>query len=60
MNYRKDLCPIANKVCFDKKTAMTKRNSLLRMGREKFLRVYQCGDHFHITKDRWFNGKKYE
>lgn len=40
------------KVCFDKKAAQTKVNWLLKMGREKYLRIYNCSDcdAWHLTK----------
>ena len=52
---------VCGKVMFDKKGAQSKRNSLLRMGREKNLRIYQCpqSDGWHLTKQKWFAGDEY-
>ncbi len=51
INSKRPLCR-CGKVCFDKKTALTKKNDLVRKGREKYLRVYQCpdSDTWHLTK----------
>lgn len=40
------------KICFDKKTAQTKRNSLERMGLQRGLDIYPCplGNHWHLTR----------
>lgn len=40
------------KVCFDKRTAETKRNYLLKLGREEYLRIYNCPicNCWHLTK----------
>jgi hypothetical protein len=48
---RKQRCK-CGKVAFDKKTAQTKKNFLLRLGNEKDLRIYQCpvSNNWHITK----------
>ncbi len=48
---RKPIC-YCGKVCFDKKTAITKKNWLENKGREKKLRVYQCpkSNTWHLTK----------
>jgi len=48
------------KIMFGKKDAATKRNSLLKMGNEKHLRIYQCPqcNAWHLTKVRdgsWYN-----
>ena len=42
---------ICGKVCFDKKTAQTKKNFLEKLARER-LRVYSCPscNCFHLTK----------
>lgn len=44
-------CSKTGKVCFPKKDAETKRNSLKHEGRERTLRVYQCEycDYWHLT-----------
>lgn len=51
---RKPRCE-CGKVCFDKKTATTKKNYMLKQGNEKYLRVYQCdfGDWWHITSQKY-------
>ena len=48
---RNKICK-CGKVCFDKKSAQSKRNSLIRMGKERYLRIYQCdiSDCWHLTK----------
>ncbi len=41
------------KVCFDKKSAQTKKNWLEEKGKEKHLRIYacdQCDGFWHLTK----------
>ena len=47
---RKKRCA-CGKVCFDKKTAQTKKNFLENSGGEK-LRIYQCdmSDWYHLTR----------
>ncbi len=42
------------KVSFDKKGARTSRNSLLKAGTAKYLRIYQCplSNKWHLTKQR--------
>lgn len=39
------------KVCFDKKSAQTKMNWLLKQGKARYLRIYQCPicNSFHLT-----------
>lgn len=62
INSKRPICQ-CGKVCFDKKTAQTKRNQLERMGGEKYLRVYQCpqSDYWHLTKaTNYRNNKKYD
>ena len=51
---RKPLC-ICGKIGFDKKTAQSKRNWLLKKGTIKELRIYQCNqsDYWHLTKAMW-------
>lgn len=46
-----DLRGRCGKVCFDKRTAETKRNTLEREGREK-MRIYNCEDcsAWHLSK----------
>ncbi len=41
------------KVCFDKRTAQTKKNYLERMGRARHLRIYSCQqcDAWHLSND---------
>lgn len=53
------------KVCFTKRECEAKRNFLLGLGREKYLRIYQCpeGEYWHLTKDsyrRWGNKVDYK
>lgn len=46
---------VCGKIAFDKKSALTKKNSLERLGRER-LEIYQCrrADTWHLTKlDRY-------
>jgi len=47
------------KICFDKKTAQTKKNWLEKKGRQKFLRIYQCDmcNAWHLTKRLNFKQK---
>jgi hypothetical protein len=49
---RNPICP-CGKVCFYKRGAHTKANSLMRKGRER-LRIYQCdeSDFWHVSKER--------
>ena len=53
---KKDRCE-CGKVCFNKREAQEKKNFLHKLGRAKFLRVYQCDlcDFFHLTKQRKHN-----
>ncbi len=48
------------KIKFSKKNAATKRNSLLKMGKEKYLRIYSCFvcNAWHLTKATYHNGKE--
>lgn len=50
---RKKIC-VCGKVCFDKKSAQTKKNWLTKRGKEKFLRIYQCSqaDYWHLTSTK--------
>ena len=43
---------ICGKVNYDKRTAQSLRNSLLKAGRAKYLQIYQCplSDKWHLTK----------
>lgn len=43
------------KISFDKKTAQTKMNDLIRRGKERFLRIYQCpkSDSWHLTSQKY-------
>ncbi len=45
-------CPDGGKVCFRKAEAEQKRKFLERLGREGYLRTYQCPscDYWHLTK----------
>lgn len=54
---RHGLCE-CGKVCFDKKSAQTKRNSLIRRGNARDLRIYQCdrSNYWHLTSK--FNDKR--
>lgn len=47
---RQPLC-ICGKVCFDKRTAQTKKNSLEEMGNRGKFRIYQCPS----SGDRWWH-----
>ena len=40
------------KICFDKRTAQTKKNFLEKIGKEKKLRIYSCPEcnYWHLTK----------
>lgn len=51
MAYKNIRCS-CGKVGFDKKTAQTKRNQLVKKGNERDLRIYQCpeSDTWHLTK----------
>lgn len=50
---RKKIC-VCGKVCFDKRSAQTKKNWLVKKGREKFLRIYQCdqSNYWHLTSTK--------
>lgn len=45
------------KVRYDKKSAITKAKEAHRSGRVREARVYPCGDHWHIAKNRTMNKK---
>lgn len=53
---RKESCK-CGKVCFDKRGAQTRRNELIKHGREKYLRIYQCdlSNAWHLTKKEPIN-----
>lgn len=58
---RKTKC-VCGKICFDKKTAVSKKHWLEKRGREKELRVYQCNEddsNWHLTKTS-LNNKMYD
>lgn len=44
---------ICGKISFDKKGAQSKRNQLLKLGKESYLRIYQCAysDTWHLTSE---------
>lgn len=48
-------CAETGKVCFNKKDAQTKRNTLKKRGRERNMRVYQCPhcDYWHLTSVKY-------
>lgn len=50
---RKPICK-CGKVGFDKKSAQTKANWLVKRGKEKRLRIYQCNlsDYWHLTSTK--------
>lgn len=52
MNQRKKECLKCGKIAFTKKDAQTKKNYLLKRGAEKYLRIYQCGDYWHLTSQK--------
>lgn len=54
MSYKNIRCS-CGKVGFDKKTAQTKRNQLVKKGNAKALRIYPCpeSDTWHLTKKVW-------
>ena len=53
-------CPIEGKVCFRKRDAQTKRNTIARSGRSRTMRIYQCEhcETWHLTSQRRRNLEK--
>lgn len=52
LNERRRPIGECGKVQFDKKTAQTKKNYLLKIGTERYLRIYNCPicNAWHLTK----------
>jgi hypothetical protein len=48
---RREKCRYCGKVCFRKKDAQTKRNSMLKSGVKDYLRIYQCHGNWHLTTE---------
>ncbi len=58
---RRPICSTSGKVIFSKKDALTKKNYLMKIGRERNLRAYECEDcgWWHLTKNKTYgNGRK--
>ena len=57
---RRPICK-CGKVGFDKKGVQTKRNFMLNLGKQKYLRIYQCNmsNYWHLTKREDLYGKEY-
>lgn len=47
----KTQCP-CGKISFNKRDATTRMNWLKKRGNKKFLRIYQCGDNWHLTSTK--------
>lgn len=56
---RKETCK-CGKVSFDKRGAQSRKNELIHMGKERYLRIYQCdlSDSWHLTKTEFMNMRK--
>jgi len=54
-----EICPVAEKPCYDKKGAATAKNKRYQQDRIE-LRIYLCNGHWHLTSLRASKKKIYD
>lgn len=52
-------CKKEDKPCYDKRTAITAANKRYKEDRIR-LRIYPCGDHWHLTKQVGEDGERWK
>lgn len=62
VNYERHPRGTCGKIIFSKKDAQTKRNTLMKLGNEKYLRIYPCDicSGWHLTKAVYFGKRRFE